>query len=144
MKMRKYYILIFVFLMMINISGCKKIKRVIPQRAKKTTVVPKVESVELAEIIMRPKPYYFEARDPFKPLIGGISQIAGIDVRLDLNLRGVVDLGNERVALIESPSKVEVFREKDKIAGYTIENIYPDEVVLKKDKNNVVVLKIRR
>lgn len=141
--MRKYYILIFVFLMMVSISGCKKIKKVIPQRAKKTAVVPKVESVELAEIIMRPKPYYFEAKDPFKPLIGGISQITEIDVKLDLNLRGVVDLGNERVALIETPSKVEVFREKDEIAGYTIESIYPDEVVLRKDENRVV-LKIRR
>ncbi|OQX79899.1 MAG: hypothetical protein B6D56_06160 [Candidatus Omnitrophica bacterium 4484_70.1] len=140
---KKYYILIFVFLMMISMNGCKKIKKIIPQRAKKTTVVPKVESVELAEIIMRPKPYSFEAKDPFKPLIGGIPQIAGIDVKLDLNLRGVVDLGKERLALIESPSKVDVFREKDRIAGYTIENIYPDEVVLKKDKN-VVVLKIRR
>ncbi len=130
--------------MIVSISGCKKIKKIIPQRAKKTAVVPKVESVELAEIIMRPKPYSFEAKDPFKPLIGGIPQIAGIDVRLDLNLRGIVNLGGERVALIETPSKVDVFREKDRIAGYTIENIYPDEVVLKKDNKNVVVLKIRR
>lgn len=140
---------LFLFLVLLCIcvlySGCKKIRVVIPRRPKESkSIVNKIESIELAKIVLRPKPYHFKARDPFRPLVGkNILFGERVDVKVDLDLLGIVNLGKDYLALIKTPSKAEVLKKNDKIAGFIIENICSDKVILRKG-GKTVILKIRR
>ncbi len=108
---------------------------------------PPVNSVELAEVIMRPAPYIFKfQRDPFKPIAGkgimAVDEKAGVNPRVDLRLKAIVIREGAAFALIESPSATRVYRVKDSVPGGFIVGSIEDKKVILKQADTEIELKI--
>lgn len=148
--MRRYFTFLIVFFCIFMGLGCQNIKKRVEQKmSPKKDTIEKVESVELAQAILWPKPYEFTVvRDPFKPLREKVlpsKEVTGIDANFDLKLLGIVNIEGTVIVLIESPVKVSIFRKGDKIGDYTIQKTDTNSVILERitEKNSErIVLKM--
>lgn len=145
--MKRLLVLPLVFFLLIN-CGCKQIKKVIlieQPKEEKATIKP-VESLELAEAIVRPKPYEFKLpRDPFRPLVGKWSLISEEDLEItsesQIKIIGILNKEKIPLALLEVLGTTSIFREGDKIGEYTLKKIESKKIILEK-KNKISVLEI--
>lgn len=145
--MRKFFILFLALFILFLGSGCKrikKIKEVFLLTPEKKLVIKPVESIELAQIIVWPKPYHFTLkRDPFRPLVGALSSVPLEKIELgDLNtvkVSGIVIGKGKPVVLLELPEGTNIFHEADKLGKYTIKKIEPKRVVLEAEGKSFIL-----
>ena len=129
----------------LSASGCTKIKRKIQANTHtESKPVNTVKEVSLAKAILHPRPYKFTfTKDPFMPLLGKVfynnGESADINIGTELKLIGVVMLGDNSVALLESPLKTGAFKEGDTIGNYIVMRINKDSVVLAKGRKKIVL-----
>lgn len=150
--MRKFFIVFLALSILFFGSGCKRIKKIkevlLPTSEKKLAIKP-VESIELAQAIVWPKPYHFSlTRDPFRPLIGVPSAVPPEKIELvditNVRISGIVVGKGRPVVLLELPELPEgtnIFHEQDKMGKYTIKKIEPKRVILEAE-NKSFILKI--
>lgn len=142
--MRKVFILCVIGFCVCVMTGCKFLKKKRPS-LEQTPSVTKVESMELAHEILRPKPYRITtARDPFKPVIEQKKiSVQGMEGEpqetLEAKLIGIVLLGDTHTALIETSLGVKIFRQGDNIDSYVIHKIEAKSVFLKRGTNEIVL-----
>jgi hypothetical protein len=112
--------------------GCQKVN---PVREPEPPVVKMVEDVELAKLILRPESGKLDvSRDPFKPL--NYTQQSGPaarqtdDLIKQVELLGVTRVNNEFRALLKTASERRVCQINDVVAGYVIEDIMDDRIIL--------------
>lgn len=145
--MKRLFIFFLVVLTVFSSSGCKRIKKLkqaLIKPAQDKQVVRPVESIELAEAILRPKPYHFTlSRDPFRPLVGKSALISLDDIQpgeeSQIKIIGILIKEAKPLALLEVKEGVAVFREGDKLAEYTIKKIEPKKVILEKEDESFVL-----
>jgi type II secretory pathway component PulC len=133
-------------------SGCKiaqkcllKIKPVSAQE-KPGSAIKKVESVDLAESILKPRPYQFTLpRDPFKPLFGKLSLLSPQEERdqekpPQFKVMGILIKEGAPLALLEVPSEgTLLLREGGKIGKYTVKKIEPKQVIFEKGDKSFIL-----
>lgn len=145
--MRKFFILFLTLFILFLGSGCKRIKKIkevfLPTPEKKLVIKP-VESIELAQAIVWPKPHHFTLkRDPFRPLVGVLSSVPLEKIELgDLNtvkVSGIVIGKGRPVVLLELPEGTNIFHEADKLGKYTIKKIEPKRVVLEGEGKSFIL-----
>ncbi len=146
--MKKLLILQLAFLTLFVNSGCKEIKKTLlitPQKEEKPTLKP-LENLELAQAIVWPKPYPFSLpRDPFRPLLGNLAlsleENSEINAEKQIKIVGILMRKGKPLALLEVLGVTSIFREGDKIGGYTLKKIEPKKITLEKE-NKISVLEI--
>ncbi len=142
--MRRLCIFFLVFLSIFVGLGCKKIKglkeALIKPEEEKQTVKP-VESTDLAQAIIWPKPYQFDvSRDPFKPLLGiPVENIEELVNETNIKVVGILSKEGKPLVLLETPEGVSIFREGDKIGKYTVKKIELKKVTLEKENKNFIL-----
>lgn len=134
------------FSIILSLCGCQKLKKILPaQFQKEEPAVKPLENLELAEAIVRPKPYAFNlTRDPFKPLVGasGVPLNLGpqtISAAAQVKVNGILLRESQRLALLEVLGKTEIYHEGDKILDYKIKKIEPKKVILEKAEGILVL-----
>lgn len=145
--MKRFFIFFLIGAILFLDTGCKRVKKLketlLPFAEKKQTIQP-VESLELAQIIVWPKPYHFTLkRDPFRPLVGVLSSVPLEKIELgDLNtvkVSGIVIGKGRPVVLLELPEGTNIFHEADKLGKYTIKKIEPKRVVLEAEGKSFIL-----
>ncbi|MDD5449490.1 MAG: hypothetical protein PHO42_02705 [Candidatus Omnitrophica bacterium] len=109
----------------------------------------KVENVDLAKAILKPKPYQVALpRDPFKPLYGKSSLLPleeqETETMPDFKVVGIMSKEGAPLAILETPPKgnTVLLREGTKIEKYTVKKIEPKKVILEKgDKTFILQIK---
>ncbi len=114
-----------------------------PSPKKPRIVFERVQSLDLAQALVWPKPYTLKLnRDPFMPLLGKFKSISGdpaADEKPEIYLRGVVNVGDKGFALIESPLRTKTYKEGDLVEGYSVYKIESKSVVLKKGDKQIEI-----
>ena len=142
----KRNILITILILSLMGVGCNRVAKIMPlkKEAPAAPAVKKVESLELAKLILKPKKVEIDvSKDPFKPLINKEKEpLNSMEVYNpeDLQFLGVVRVGEEYSALLKNEIQKGVFRIDDKIKDYTIVNIEETSVVLS-NGNKTITLK---
>jgi hypothetical protein len=135
---KRFFIFFLISAIILSVSGCKSVKKLkealLPSSDKKQIIKP-VESVELAQAIIWPKPYHFTfKRDPFRPLTGKESLISDEKIGLGditaVRISGIVAKQGKPVALLELPEGTNIFYEGDKLGKYTVKKIEPRRIIL--------------
>lgn len=136
--MKRFFIFFLISAIILSVSGCKGVKKLkealLPSPDKKQIIKP-VESVELAQAIIWPKPYHFTFKhDPFRPLAGKESLISDEKIGLGditaVRISGIVAKQARPIALLELPEGTNIFYEGDKLGKYTVKKIEPRRVIL--------------
>lgn len=144
--MKRRYLLILAVLVLFS-CGCKRIKKEMVSLGlakKPEPKVQQVESVELAEAILRPKPFQWTiSRDPFKPLVGKASLLGNEDIELlsenDIEVVGILKGEDKSVVLLELPVGMGVFREGDKIDKYILKKIDSQRIILEAGGKDLIL-----
>ncbi len=136
-------------------TGCEqykryfRIKKLKKQNLEKTFnhVLPqKVESVDLAEIILKPAPPNLAIKkDPFKPLLQ--QSFSPKQERIDLDqealkeakILGITKIGSAYSVLMSLGRIKGVFSLNDDIGGFTLKDIKSDAVILKKGEKSYTI-----
>lgn len=145
--MKKILVLILLASVVFLNSGCKQIKKPFVQPREKEPTVKPVESIELAEVLLKPRPQRITlSADPFMPLVGDLSLVGTEEIELtsdaQLKVVGILSRHEEPLALLEIPTGMAVLRQGDKIGKYQVKKIEPQKVILEKE-GQISVLKIR-
>jgi len=77
-------------------------------------------------------------RDPFWPLVSSGGAIVNYDTNLSVSemlLEGIIADGKSRIAIISGT----IVEEGKKIGQYTVQQIFPDRVILVKDGQSMVL-----
>lgn len=143
-------ILILILLFCFSAVGCDKLNELyFPKKKKRAQVAQRpaikiIDDMELAQAIMKPERKKMEiVRDPFKPLITKeTAQPIGDNTKKEedelkklidkIKFQGVVKIGEDISALIKTETKKGVFKVTDPIDVFTLNEIQPDYVILKK------------
>ncbi len=144
--MKRRYLLCLALLVFLS-CGCKGIKKemaAIGLAKKPEPKAPQVASIELAEAILRPKPFSWTiSRDPFKPLVGKASLLGTEDIELlsekDIEVIGILKGEDKSVVLLELPVGMGVFREGDRIDKYILKKIDSQKVILETNGKELIL-----
>ena len=137
----KYFIyLLLIIGLIFSAYRCQKLTKKFvsgKQTTEKEPVIPKVETSQLAKIILTPKTENSRiSRDPFKPLLKSGPVNTNDNVFLEglnnVKFLGVVKVNDEYRVLIQSDTKKDIFKKNELVHGYTIEEIQTDYLILKK------------
>lgn len=115
-------------------------------------VVEKIDSLELAKIILKPEIKEFKiTRDPFSPLItkemveearkkkGELgSPVASDEAMNDVFVMGVIKIDDEFRANIKVGNKTAMYKKDAEIRGFLIDSIDVERVVFKSGKKEVI------
>ncbi len=143
---------IFILGVALVLCGCAESKKAASSKKSKeaqTAILDKVESIDLAKVILKPeRPQINAARDPFKPLVGSESfgrpkvpayrNTAGIHT---FKFLGLSKINDEYAAFLKSDSQRGIYKTGDRIKNYTVKKIREDKVIL---SNGVQTVTLRR
>ena len=160
--MKKNWMIYLVIPSIIFLAGCDALKNMAlgkPPFEKKTAApAPEksfeyIQSPELAKVILKPqrKPLTI-SRDPFKPLITKemvnqnqedmdkkLSSLTTLQDTLDdVILIGVVKFENQFRAYLKTDSKTGIYKPRDKVRNYVIQEINYDRIVFKFGNNEII------
>jgi hypothetical protein len=145
--MRKFFIVFLALSILFFGPGCKRIKKIkevlLPTPERKLAIKP-VESIELAQAIVWPKPHHFSlTRDPFRPLIGAPPAVIPGEIELidisNIRISGIAVGKGRPVVLLELPEGTNIFHEQDKLDKYTIKKIEPKRVILEAENKSFIL-----
>lgn len=148
--MRRDFALFLILIIIFTAAGCEKPKQNLSKSSLERADVKRVSSVNLAEAILLPKQYQFKfTRDPFLPLAGELplactdKSKGPVSVEPEIKVVGILVMEGRSRALLQLPSsEVGVFKQGDKIDGYTVKKIESKRVILEK-ADKTFILEIR-
>jgi len=144
----KRYIFIILLILSLSAGGCDQLESVSPSKRQKTnepvSSIDQVESLEFAKLILKPKRHKLDvSKDPFKPLITNetppLQEVKGVESLEGLKFVGVIRMNDEYLVLLKTNSEKGVFKLRDKIKNYIIEDIQPDRVKLSNGVRSVIL-----
>jgi hypothetical protein len=142
---------VVIFILCLTMTwGCIQFQELSSTKAKKSSVaepeIPKVDSPDLAKMILRPKRSQLDiSRDPFMPLIGKNELPIGlescVDNLADVSFLGTVKVNNQYLALVAHNKGKDVYQIQSQIRNFTITAIEENEITL---TNGTKEIKMKR
>ncbi len=131
----------FILILNVSLCGCGMGKDYLrkqreQQEPQPAPLVQMVESTDLAKVIIKPKQEKLVVeKDPFMPLFNKGKGMQNVDGTFAQNFRkvrylGLIRMDDQFSALLITDEKKGVYQVHDKIKGFIIRDIKPDEVVL--------------
>lgn len=132
-------------MILVLISVSSSCKEASARQQTGNAVVDEAKDIDLAESILKPRPYQFTLpRDPFKPLFGKLSLMSveeqGEEAPPQFKVTGILIKKDSPLALLDVPSKgTFLVREGAKLDNYTVKKIESKKIILEKSDKTFVL-----
>jgi len=147
--------LLIIMMFAVAVGGCDQIDSLVLKTTKSKRDVKKVEkkieSADLAKIILKPKKRKMTVqKDPFKPILyqshhstakKKSRKFHDASSIKDFKFVGVVKVNNEYLALLKKGNERGIFRKNDKVKNFTVTRIKDDRVIL---SNGIQTITLKR